>query len=1213
MNRMPHVKRRLSVIFMMLGVVALAFVGGTLQASTSDGNVAWQATEATGSWDHVPTQPLPSSITASLRLAETGKPMRITISQASRRHLLRLDIARDKQGRVLKVQSFVHRGEWKKAGGQLPLTFWPSDKTVLTQLSEDGVTPRSWHDRLLSLRVVLQADGAMVWLENKLVAQVARPLRGRVKLSFEASEGDAVASVEARPLTEAWRYLPIELSPIADEPTLNPIAQTESSFDGVPFEFAADGRRWVDLKSAQWADWSRDPAGYYERYDQGPVFLDDPRMPMIQLPRGDYIAAHVLAVADDNEALSNQLTLRAGRYNHGIRGQVIRHDFGTDVPRESAGGQPVLSTSAGPLYHVRIPMTAAFSQDVEGDVVDVELTKELRVARRSPDPNRFRWRALGLASGVRIAAITFERSPLQMTVSSGESGHLFVQPQVPAFNVTLNNISGVRRDYRVVLTATHFDGHVVVAESAGGVDPGDTDDVSVELPDVRRGYHDVAVALYDGEGRFVLERQTSFAVLPDKERPHHARSPVGTWDHGTRHFSPGYDETATLYQKLGLRYGMFWASASDHAKYGVRKGNDFKQNMRDDVNTIIARYRTEREKWPSMLPRMMIFHEDSISGPHVTRAPDLFHDRPPYKLSEQEQVRFKEMWDVAVQAAESMRKHDPDVQITLGNGPLPLREEFYRQGFPAELFDAAGNESGVFGRLPESQPPDIVASNASLWMDRQLLDHYGYGDKKIVQAHEITYPSTNPSNLDHETQAAYFVRNILHSMAWEIPQIRVGTIADVGNSYYFSNWGASGFFNRKPELNPKPAAVAIGTLTWVLDGATFDRSLSTGSASLYGLAFDRADDRRVVALWTVRGQRPVTLSLDHATEAMLIDSQGSESALAMEGGRVTITLTPMPVYLVADGDVTAVEAGEPRYQARPDGEAAVIAALDSLDGWSIGEDRNPELEFYNPFEPRRKGDFSFETVASFEGRSGVLKVTPQPIDYGKATMPMYAELIHEGGLDLPGEPTELGVWVNGNSGWGRIIYELEDANGERWVSIGAQAASNNRWMADWLPAEMLDEYDPGKVADWNTNDVFGLSRINFDGWRYLAIPLPGQYPGEGYHWPANSQWRSDQDGTVDYPLTLKKIIVQLPEKMLHIKTFEPVDRPEIYLSDVTAVQGDADRWVKQTPGSYSDGIQNGLFGMKPAVATEQNVGRESRTTPGPRTIASSTLQEVSHD
>jgi hypothetical protein len=153
---------------------------------------------------------------------------------------------------------------------------------------------------------------------------------------------------------------------------------------------------------------------------------------------------------------------------------------------------------------------------------------------------------------------------------------------------------------------------------------------------------------------------------------------------------------------------------------------------------------------------------------------------------------------------------------------------------------------------------------------------------------------------------------------------------------------------------------------------------------------------------------------------------------------------------------------------------------------------------------------------------------------------------------LPGEPTEIGLMVNGNGGWGRILFELEDAGGQRWTSIGAPMTGEaTRWMADWMSESELAAMKTMSVSDWNTNDPWQRSRINFEGWRYLRFPLPGNYPGEGYHWPYSSQWKHTGDGVVKYPLKFKKLIVELPEKVLRFTEYSPVPRLEIYVKDLT--------------------------------------------------------------
>jgi hypothetical protein len=326
------------------------------------------------------------------------------------------------------------------------------------------------------------------------------------------------------------------------------------------------------------------------------------------------------------------------------------------------------------------------------------------------------------------------------------------------------------------------------------------------------------------------------------------------------------------------------------------------------------------------------------------------------------------------------------------------------------------------------------------------------------------------------------------------------------------------------------------------------------------MEFTRPDGTQVHAFWTLRGKRSIRLLMDRAGTWTRIDDQGIETPVAGPKGVVELELTPSPIYLVGAGKVEGAGArttgpGRPRYTEKPAGKATVLAALSDLTDWNLETNRDPELEYYNFVGPRRKGDFTFVPVASFEGKEKVLRVSARPIKHGKDTMPMYAALAHKKGIAVPGTPTEIGAWVNGNGGWGRLIFELHDASGQRWISIGAQQPDVPRkWVLDLVPPDMRAKWAKPAINDSNTDDVYGLSRINFDGWRWVGFPLPGNYPGEKHPWPANSQWRWDTDGVVHYPLTFKRLIVELPEKVLHVKTFAAPVRKAIYLKDLSVGQ-----------------------------------------------------------
>jgi hypothetical protein len=961
-------------------------------------------------------------------------------------------------------------------------------------------------------------------------------------------------------------YVPVSVDGYAGDNANAAFAEKRVTVANVPFDLvtksSADN---FFLKSAEWPDWQKDPSSYYSAYDKGPETPGDPRRPMFKVPVADYSAVYLLAAADNDRALSNVVTFRIGAMDGPRR--LTLHDFSATVPRfdekKPPGVATVLPTAAGNVFLVRVPLGEAFAQDFKDEwALDVEVTKELRLAIRRPDPCRFQIRPLGAPSGVHIFGMTFQRSPVQMEVTSDEAGHVFNEPQAPTFHVKLRHVAGRTGKFAIEAAATDFYGNVSKVSTEELEFPKNGDLMQdIRIPVKMRGWHALTIRVMQGRGE-LLRRETTFAVLPKDTRKHRDESPFGTWDFSGGHYTPNdAGEVGPLYVKAGLRYGMFGFTADERKKYGVLSGSEPRNS------DVLAK---ALEKDPTQPKSILLFHENAVSGAHIMRTPDVFTGRPPYKLDEKEQAKFDEMWKEATETAQAARAKFPDAKLAFGNGNPHLMEEFARHKFPTELFDSRGNEAGCFARMPETQPLDFVANNAGLWMDRQILDAYGYKDKPITQCYEICYPNTNPGNLSLRTQAGYFVRHAMHSLAWGIPVIRQGSITDMGNSYYFSNWGACGFCFVKPDVRPRPSYVAIATMTQQLDGAKLTRAVPTGSPVVYAVEFKKRDGGFVTVLWTLRGTRQLTVDV----AGIATDMMGNETAANFADGRAQLEISSEPIFLATRNALTAITPGAAKMEGRPPMDepanaavkkpakpaptaatqtpkAFLISPLTALADWNVETDRNQELEWFNFENPRRKGDFAFETVAEFEGEKSPLKITPRLPAPGSSFLPMYSVLAHTGGVEIPGAPTEIGLMVNGNGGWGRIIFELEDAGGQRWTSIGAPMGGEaTRWMADWMSEKELAAMKEMKVGDWNTNDPWQRSRINFEGWRYLRFPLPGNYPGEGYHWPYSSQWKHTGDGMVKYPLKFRKLIVELPEKALYLTNYAPVPRAEIYVKDL---------------------------------------------------------------
>ncbi|MBE3134019.1 MAG: hypothetical protein IMZ55_11135, partial [Acidobacteria bacterium] len=565
-------------------------------------------------------------LTAEIQLAAAGQEVQVVImphvpGDLSMGGLGRIGISRDREGAVLRATATDFNEatkQWAKGTGQATtFTFWPAaakkpkadeaakpskGEKAAKALAEAHIAERSWRGQWLGLEVVAGPKSVAVWLDGRFVHEFERPAGATGPVAVQLCQGDRLRSIA---LTEPDPiYLPLDAGAYANDRFDKPFADPRVEAGGVPFELARTEQNSLSLRQAQWPGWEQDLPWSHE--SPAPRMLNDPRMPMLRVGAADYVAAHVLAVAEDDPALSAAFTLRAGRFSTSGNEPNVQYDFRGEVPRRGEAAKvdakARVQTAAGPLFCVRVPMMCAFAQDIE-KFIEIEVTKDVRLARRVPDPCRYRYRPLGLPSGVRIAAITLEKSPLQMRVTSSETGHAFVEPQKPEFKVSLENITGAAQDYALKIQATHLGGTKVEAAKSGKVEAGKTAEVAFPLRVSLRGYYDLAVTLEDGKKRTLLCRETSFALLPPDTRKHRDQSPFGTYDFGGAHYTcRDMDTVGPLYVKMGMRYGMFGAPPEVRRKYGLVKGNEPKVDAYDKV---LAAH-------PDLPPMALIFHEACI-------------------------------------------------------------------------------------------------------------------------------------------------------------------------------------------------------------------------------------------------------------------------------------------------------------------------------------------------------------------------------------------------------------------------------------------------------------------------------------------------------------------------------------------------------------------------------------------------------------------------
>jgi len=172
-------------------------------------------------------------------------------------------------------------------------------------------------------------------------------------------------------------------------------------------------------------------------------------------------------------------------------------------------------------------------------------------------------------------------------------------------------------------------------------------------------------------------------------------------------------------------------------------------------------------------------------------------------------------------------------------------------------------------------------------------------------------------------------------------------------------------------------------------------------------------------------------------------------------------------------------------------------------------------------------------VRSDERGSTVWRVALAERPEGKPFVRWYGVFTPPAPIPLPGKASAIGLQANGRSAWNRIIYEITDAKGEIWQSIGVRDA-------------------------WNCDDIHSWSYLNHDGWRWMEFPLPGNAPGDDFREKDSVWWNHSDDGIVDLPVRLSRIIVEMSTHQIYVNEALPVEDLSVEFDDLTAVYADAE-------------------------------------------------------
>ncbi len=1047
-----------------------------------------------------------------------------------------------------------------ESGAQIQLRVSQNGKTLAdeTELLKPKATPRwgagaeeelkalagrlpGWRGRWFPVRLETTPEEAWIAFDGRTLTPV--PLEGNPPASvrFRLPAGSTLRHLVVR--EGGWRrggYRPVSLGGYTDPMAVRAQISREGGVlqvGGIPFLW--NNGAAIDIGQAGFR-LRKKPSGpgslYQNPFNSISAMDGDPLTILLRVPKRVYRRMYVLAAVPSKEH-SPRLTVRLARYR-GDAGCIFA-DSAVTVPgpgEHPGAGKPAalparFPSGPGYLWVIEVPLdSGAFQGVLKADVLqrlgnrsetlkhdadvrwlDLELTREL-------EPDLQTMLPLGRQSGVQVYAVTLEESPLEMVVTSEAPGNVFDSREAPAFRVWLRNVSERRATARLQVKTRDPYGVPASRTLLAVVETGAESTLAIPLPQKQFGKFDVSFELTDAAGRPLVERKTTFAVLPPDRREAERDSPFGIWSWGGGHLSPPNDIEALLMRKAGARFTL-GADYPSKSKLGIGTGTDIVTGIFYSSTPVTGEPKEAAGKMLEMMktkesdPKYwQIYWEDMLSDRHHRRFPPAMMDRPPPPLTEAEQARFQAYWDRAEAYARAVRAQAPQAKLALG-AFLNFTEEFLRKGFPKQLIDAISLEVGGFRAHPE-RPPDTDTVNG-LYLLHELKRKYGYADLDTILV-ESLFHGTGPGNLSERDQANYYVRDHLLGLAYGVKLFGMSAmLADVADDYYRTTWGSVGLCHRAPEANPKESYVAYATMTSVLDRARYAGRLDTGSASVYALRFQAKDGRSLYALWTVRGERDVTLRL--TAPAAFIDAMHNERSLA--DGKLVVSESP--VYVRTSGEAAGVTLGRARHAEKPPSGAVLLDSLADASHWTPLDGRSDLLETVNPRYPRRPGQIEWTAVRDSEkGPVGAITVRPAP---GSSLVPMYGILESRRGIRIKGQPKRLGLWVKGNSSWGRVSFELTDAKGERWTFAGG------------------------------SEDSYGRSFINFDGWRWMEIDLCGHFRND-YPWPLHGNWTSqDGDGLVDYPVTVTKLIVEVRDHVVYVNELVRVRDPSIALSGLHAL------------------------------------------------------------
>lgn len=1019
-------------------------------------------------------------------------------------------------------------------------------------------------EHLLKVELRRTGAGADLYLDSCYAGSVTGAVLKDVTFTLAPSAATLGNPFSVQAKHDPAKFLPLDIAALGMAKTFADakvsLKPGLSEVKGIPL-FVADGAGSADIGLARegQGNWALEVDEYLARSPFDGLLTEI----HFTVPGGaPYSKAWALCAVDPDPAKDPVLTARLAHYvengcgNNQLADTVVRLPRGGEKP--GAGVVPVGTVSKKgsdgktlelPLYLVEIPLKS-------GAIMDLLMGKpqmnfeffgkpwenfEQIDNSSKPDPRS--------TSAVQVFGVTLEKAPVGMDLVQAQPANIFHNAEKPETTVILKSFAPARG--KLAWEILDAEGR----KAGGGAADysfaraGETQRVVIPLNVPELGWYELPIAVQDGAGQPLFVHPARFARLGQDTRQAGYESPFGTWWFDGAHNTPKeLDFAGPVMFKAGIRM-VAWTgkTETDMEKWRLTKDQiNMSFSFRDlpsaeelakdpgagakKAEAAIKKAEETMAKQLKAYPHareVVVFHE---SGPGNDVPVELIGLKP--DLTEAQMAREKRYADLINLAGAFYRKNYPQLKMVVGNNSCAAANiaAILRHGGNPDYIDYIGIEAPSQVYTPEKLQEWALQGHH---MSRETAKLLSGRDIPATGCYEFTYRSER--DMGEQQQAEWYARDVLISLANKFTRIGPGILFDTANAYFNGLWGASGILQRGPYGYPKRAYVAYAVITEMFDRVRLHRQVPTGSTTLYAVEFERADKQFATALWAARGEADFVVEFAGDTPVKVVDMYGRPAVnQKTAGGKLTVRAGTSPAYVLSGKAITGVTIGArsfPKDEARAR-LAKVAAPLASAEAVALDRDSNLDTRKVAPLQTpiRQLGDFELRQSQD-EQKGACLELelkTDKNKDLSKY-ITEYTTVRLNTPVAVEGTPSGLGVWVKGNSNWGRVMFEIEDADGEVWRSVGTGG-----WGCD--------------VLDWPGN-----AAVNFDGWNFVSLPLRDtplfndHSPG-----PVLEQWVSGGGNkAIDFPIKARALIVEMNRTPLDLIDFKAA-RPVIRLKDLGA-------------------------------------------------------------